>query len=79
MLACQRRPESRIAVVAHAGIIRHTLLAFAAGLPAAARSDLLVEFNNCEMRTMVLTDTSVEPPADKTRFPGGHEWEKTKL
>ena len=73
------RPESRIAVVAHAGIIRHTLAAFAEGLPAAVQPDLTYEFNNCEMRSMVLSDTTVRPPPDKTRFPGGREWEKSNL
>ena len=74
-----RRPESRIAVVAHAGIIRHTLSAFAKGLPRAAASDLTQEFNNCEMRSVVLSDASVAPPPDKTRFPGGHQWETAHL
>ena len=73
------RPESRIAVVAHAGIIRHTLAAFAEGLPAAVQPDLTYEFNNCEMRSMVLSDTTVRPLPDKTRFPGGREWEKSNL
>ena len=74
-----RRPESRIAVVAHAGIIRHTLSAFAKGLPRAAASDLTQEFNNCEMRSVVLSDASVAPPPDKSRFPGGHQWETATL
>ena len=73
------RPESRIAVVAHAGIIRHTLSAFAKGLPRAAASDLTQEFNNCEMRSIVLSDATVAPPSDKTRFPGGHQWETAHL
>ena len=73
------RPESRIAVVAHAGIIRHTLSAFASGLPAGVQPDLTHEFANCEMRSMVLSDTAVTPPRDTTRFPGGREWEKANL
>ena len=73
------RPESRIAVVAHAGIIRHTLSAFAKGLPRAAASDLTQEFNNCEMRSVVLSDASAAPPLDKARFPGGHQWETANL
>ena len=73
------RPESRIAVVAHAGIIRHTLSAFAWGLPRAAASDLTQEFSNCEMRSVVLRDASVAPQPDKTRFPGGNHWETASL
>ena len=73
------RPESRIAVVAHAGIMRHTLSAFASGLPAGVQPDLTHEFANCEMRSMVLSDAAVTPPPDKTRFPGGREWEKANL
>ena len=65
--------------MAHAGIIRHTLSAFAQGLPPAASADLTWEFANCEMRSMVLSDTSIMPPADKTRFPGGHQWETANL
>lgn len=66
-------------MVAHAGIIRHTLAAFAQGVAPAAQSDLTWEFANCEMRSMVLSDTEVTPPADKTRFPGGHQWETANL
>ena len=52
---CQglRRPEQRIAVVSHAGFIRHTLSVFAGGLPAAAAGALEREFSNCELRTVV--------------------------
>lgn len=47
------RPEQRIAVVSHAGFIRHTLSAFAGGLPAVAAEALQREFSNCELRTVV--------------------------
>lgn len=47
------RPEQRIAVVSHAGFIRHTLSAFARGLSGAAAEALEREFLNCELRTVV--------------------------
>eukprot|EP00884_Botryococcus_braunii_P017257 jgi/Botrbrau1/4214/Bobra.0044s0017.1 len=58
-----QRPEKRIAVVSHAGFLKHTLQAF--------HGKLSQEFVNCEMRTLVVTDTqnSVEPPHEPTRFP----------
>ncbi|CAL8471428.1 g10970 [Coccomyxa elongata] len=69
------RPESRIAVVAHAGFIRHTLAAFADTLPAGSQEDLTKEFQNCEMRTVVLSDTGIPAPKDSTRFLGGRQWQ----
>ena len=66
-------------MVAHAGIIRHTLSAFAEGLPAAVQPDLTQEFNNCEMRSMVLSDAAANTPPDKTRFPGGRQWDTANL
>ncbi|BDA46810.1 Phosphoglycerate mutase-like protein [Coccomyxa sp. Obi] len=69
------RPESRIAVVAHAGFIRHTLTAFADTLPAGSQEVLTKEFQNCEMRTVVLSDTSIPAPKDSTQFPGGRQWQ----
>ena len=71
----RNRPESRIAVVAHAGFIRHTLTAFADTLPAGRQEDLTEEFQNCEMRTVVLSDTGIPAPKDATRFPGGRQWQ----
>lgn len=72
-MAC--RPETRIAVVAHAGFIRHTLSAFAHDLQPASHGDLTREFQNCEMRTMVLSDTGIPAPKDSTAFPGGRDWQ----
>ena len=66
-------------MVAHAGIIRHTLSVFATGLPAALQQDLTEEFNNCEMRSVVLSDTAAAPAPDNTRFPGGRQWETANL
>ncbi|KAK9839328.1 hypothetical protein WJX81_008390 [Elliptochloris bilobata] len=64
------RPEQRIAVVSHAGFIRHALSAFAGGLPDAPAEALQREFSNCELRTVVLSDASV-CARDATWFPGG--------
>lgn len=49
------RPEQRIAVVSHAGFIRHTLSVFAGSLPPQPAEALQREFLNCELRTMVCT------------------------
>ena len=83
-LAC--RPESRVAVVSHCGWLFHTLSAFshdnaptkspplAAAAPGmhARSSELDVDFQNCEMRTMVLTDPRSGPDrGDPAWFPGG--------
>ena len=83
-LAC--RPESRIAVVSHCGWLFHTLSAFshddapaksppiATAAPGmhAQYSELDVDFQNCEMRTMVLTDPRSGPErGDPAWFPGG--------
>ena len=62
-------------MVAHAGIIQHTLSAFASTLPHEATEDLTREFNNCEMRTMVLSDASVPAQPDPLHFPGGRAWQ----
>lgn len=67
------RPETRIAVVAHAGFIRHTLSAFAPELPPANQAELTREFLNCEMRTVVLSDTGIHAPEDPTAFLGGRQ------
>jgi len=55
------RPEQRIAVVSHAGFIRHTLSAFARGLSGAAAEALEREFLNCELRTVVRSWCQVFP------------------
>lgn len=52
-VADPRRPEQRIAVVSHAGFIRHTLSAFAGSLPPQPAEALEREFLNCELRTVV--------------------------
>ncbi|KAK9810253.1 hypothetical protein WJX72_007356 [[Myrmecia] bisecta] len=70
------RPEERIAVVSHCGWLRHTLGTFGETLPDAAGISLTRDFNNCEMRVVVLTDTHSPPPAkDATWFPGGRDWQ----
>lgn len=52
-VAGARRPEQRIAVVSHAGFIRHALSAFAGSLPPQPAEALEREFLNCELRTVV--------------------------
>ncbi|KAL3158693.1 hypothetical protein ABBQ32_011434 [Trebouxia sp. C0010 RCD-2024] len=80
------RDESRIAVVSHCGWLFHTLSAFSHDsapvksppISSAApgmhpqSSELDVDFQNCEMRTMVLTDPRTGPErGDLAWFPGG--------
>ena len=91
MKSCLCRPESRIAVVSHCGWLFHTLSAFShANAPVksppiksaapgthAQSSELDVDFQNCEMRTMVLTDPRSGPErGDPTWFQGGHNLKK---
>lgn len=40
-----------------------------------AQGELDREFLNCEMRCVVLSDTSIAPPKDAAYFPGGHKWQ----
>ena len=69
------RPENRIAVVSHADFLRHTLSAFA-GAEMQDIDSLVRAFNNCEMRSFVLSGGSLSSQgrADPTAFPGGREW-----
>jgi broad specificity phosphatase PhoE len=69
------RPERHIAVVSHAGFIRHTLSAFASELPEDAQEELTREFRNCEMRSVVVSDTGIAAPKDEAYFPGGQLWQ----
>jgi hypothetical protein len=63
-------------VVSHADFIQQTLSLFAAALPEPARETLTSEFANCEMRTVVLSDTSSGPAhPDPLHFPGGRAWQ----
>ena len=70
---CCGRPEERIAVVSHAGFLRHTLEQFAG--PGMADPLLLREFQNCEMRCLVLAPAingSTGPCLQASvNFPGG--------
>jgi hypothetical protein len=67
------RPETRIAVVSHAGFIKHTLAAFARDYASPVMRDSLArEFLNCELRTVILADVAgAAPLRDNTHFPGG--------
>lgn len=69
------RPEQHIAVVSHSSLLRHTLASYAdVEAPSDVQQHLLQYFENCEMRSMVLTDAA-RPPADTGRdpyhWPGG--------
>ena len=94
LMLCFCRPESRIAVVSHCGWLFHTLSAFSHAeapvrsppinrAPPGAHtrsSELDVDFQNCEMRTMVLTDPRSGPDrGDPTWFQGGHSFQSPDL
>ncbi|KAK9863081.1 hypothetical protein WJX84_008016 [Apatococcus fuscideae] len=68
-----QRPEQRIAVVSHCGFLRHTLRTYASEFGTHAQDELLRDFNNCEMRSMVLSDFEGSTLHDSTWFEGGKD------
>lgn len=75
-MCCLCRPESRIAVVSHCGFIWHTLSAFVHPEAPEAAADFRRDFNNCEMRTVIVTDpNSTSDQPDPTHFAGGRDWQ----
>ncbi|CAK0760575.1 hypothetical protein CVIRNUC_002782 [Coccomyxa viridis] len=67
------RPESRIAVVTHCGFIFLTLSAFGHECALSVQEEMHRGFDNCEMRTMVITDAAGGGRFNNTWFPGGRE------
>ena len=62
-------------MVSHADFLRHTLSAFT-GPENQDNNNLMRMFNNCEMRSFVLSGGSLSSQGreDPTAFPGGREW-----
>lgn len=71
------RPEKHIAVVAHSGFLWAFCQNFGKGCSEAVVQTLQPHFSNCEMRTIVLVDSSgaLNPEAmqnDPLAFKGGN-------
>ena len=67
------RPEQRIAVVSHCGFLMHALCQYAESFELQAKEELLREFNNCELRSMILSDFEGSTLHDSTWFQGGKD------
>lgn len=70
----QCRPEQRIAVVTHCAFLRHTLRPYASEFGTFGQDELLRDFNNCELRSMVLSDFEGSTMHDSTWFQGGKDY-----
>ncbi len=68
-----RRPESRIAVVSHCGFIFLTLSAFGHECAHSVQEEMHRGFDNCEMRSMIITDAAGGGRFNNSWFPGGRE------
>eukprot|EP00891_Asterochloris_glomerata_P008881 jgi/Astpho2/8881/e_gw1.00129.54.1_t len=67
-----QRPEREIAVVSHCGFIHHTLEPFE---HPSSGCELSRDFSNCELRTTLISDTSLSGSKSKLWFPGGRDWQ----
>ncbi|BDA42931.1 Phosphoglycerate mutase-like protein 1 [Coccomyxa sp. Obi] len=65
------RPESRIAVVSHCGFIFLTLSAFGHECAHSVQEEMHRGFDNCEMRSMIITDAAGGGRFNSSWFPGG--------
>ncbi|KAK3015112.1 hypothetical protein RJ639_006792 [Escallonia herrerae] len=52
------RKEKEIAIVTHSGFLSHTLKAFGDNCPPLVKDEICKHFSNCELRSMVIVDTS---------------------
>ncbi|EIE24438.1 phosphoglycerate mutase-like protein [Coccomyxa subellipsoidea C-169] len=67
------RPESRIAVVSHCGFIFLTLSAFGHECAHSVQEEMHRGFDNCEMRSMIITDAAGGGRFNNSWFPGGRD------
>ncbi|GIL47218.1 hypothetical protein Vafri_4091 [Volvox africanus] len=73
------RPERHIAVVTHSSFLHFTLSCFGQGASEAAQGEMHKWYDNCEMRSLALTDDSEAAVAaqaaagvrDEWHYPGG--------
>ncbi|GAB4821611.1 hypothetical protein N2152v2_008657 [Parachlorella kessleri] len=68
------RPETHIAVVTHSAFLWFTLACYGNEYSKRVRENLQRWYENCEMRTVVLSDGGGGGVADMTWFPGGHAY-----
>lgn len=74
MLGTGCRPEQRIAVVTHCGFLFYLLSSFGHECSLPVANSLHKTFDNCEMRSFVITDAAGPPRPDPTCFGGGRSW-----
>lgn len=67
------RPEQRIAVVSHSSFFFFTMANFGLHTSSLVQGELHRWYENCEMRTVVLSDDSGSGTLDPLWFPGGHQ------
>jgi len=68
----RKRPESEIAVVSHAGFLRALFREFGSDMDQASRQILHKNFENCEMRSVILCEKfGSEQPLCPVSHPGG--------
>ncbi|PSC75000.1 phosphoglycerate mutase [Micractinium conductrix] len=69
-----QRPETNIAVVTHSAFLWFTLACFGNEFARPVRENLQRWYENCEMRTVVLTDGGGAGVPDQTWFRGGEAY-----
>lgn len=67
------RPEPRIAVVSHSSFLFFTMANFGLHASTLVQGELHRWYENCEMRTIVLSDDAGSGALDPLWFPGGHQ------
>ncbi|KAL0034530.1 hypothetical protein WJX79_006951 [Trebouxia sp. C0005] len=70
------RPEQRIAVVSHSSFLFFTMANFGLHTSALIQGELHRWYENCEMRTIVLSDDAGSGTVDPLWFPGGHQLQR---
>lgn len=70
------RPEQRIAVVSHSSFLFFTMANFGLHASTTVQGELHRWYENCEMRTIVLSDNAGEGNLDPLWFPGGHQLQR---
>ncbi|GLC37740.1 hypothetical protein PLESTF_001519300 [Pleodorina starrii] len=68
------RPERHIAVVSHSSFLHFTLSCFGQGAAEAVQGEMHKWYDNCEMRSLVLSDDSEEAAAAMAAGGTADEW-----